>query len=248
MSNEIATITSQIVILPGRPPVMLDRDVAVVYNTTTSRINQAVKRNKKRFPAHFCFQLTPEEFSKVVTDCDHLEDQPITDCDRFEALKHVPTAPYAFTREGCNMLAMVLHTAIATDRSIWIIEAFTMFEKKAHKSGEDAPPSPLLPNGWQMHCLIKIHGIEGADIILRDWWGIHPDAFKDRISPYESSVIRKDNPNKLHRDQCIFALAGRGVAFDLIANLSGFARQRVAGIVKTMKLIADSSNIRPLKD
>jgi hypothetical protein len=64
MSNEIAKITSQIVILPGRPPMMLDRDIAVVYETTTRQINRAVKRNPARFPDKFVAQLTEEEAHK----------------------------------------------------------------------------------------------------------------------------------------------------------------------------------------
>ena len=123
-----------------------------------------------------------------------------------------------------------------------------MFDKKAHGARGDALPSPLLPNGWQMHCMIKIHGAEGAGKILRDLWGIHPDAFKDCISPFEASVMRKDNPNRLHRDQCILEVAERGVRPDLIAASSGFTRQHIHAIVKTMKLIKEGKNIRPLKE
>ena len=52
--------------------VMLDSDLAGVYGTTTKALNQAVKRNRHRFPADFMFQLTRREKTEVVTNCDHL--------------------------------------------------------------------------------------------------------------------------------------------------------------------------------
>ena len=232
---DIQKITSKIIVLPGRPLVMLDRDLAALFETDTRHINQARKRNEERFPDDFCFQLLDEEAKKVITDCDNLSD-----------LKFRPANPYAYTREGCNMLAMVLHTQVAIDRSVWIIRAFTSLERAAARYPYDTPSGFTFPNGWVLHCLIKIHGTEGAARVLRDWWGIAPDAFKDSISPFEMSVIRKDNPNRLHRDQCITEIAGRGVSVDLIAGISGLTRTHVHGVIKSMKLIAEMKNRRAL--
>ena len=53
--------------------VMLDADLAVIFGTTTKRVNQQVKRNIDRFPPEFLFQLTNEEKQWVVTNCDHLK-------------------------------------------------------------------------------------------------------------------------------------------------------------------------------
>ena len=53
---------------------MLDRDLAILYEVPTKALNQAVKRNTKRFPKHFMFQLNPEEKKKLVTNCDRLPD------------------------------------------------------------------------------------------------------------------------------------------------------------------------------
>ena len=60
--------------------------MATLYGVTTKVLNQAVKRNKDRFPGDFMFQLTPKEKLEVVTNCDHLS-----------RLRFSPVLPYAFT-------------------------------------------------------------------------------------------------------------------------------------------------------
>jgi len=89
-------ISSKIVTLRGKQ-VMLDRDLAVLYQVETRVLNQAVKRNIERFPIDFMFQLNDKEKNELVTDCD-----------RFKKLKHSTVNPYAFTEEGIYMLATVL--------------------------------------------------------------------------------------------------------------------------------------------
>ena len=66
--------------------VMLDSDLAALYEVEPKVLNQAVKRNIERFPADFMFRLTKDEFKEVVTICDHLQN-----------LKYRPTMPYVFT-------------------------------------------------------------------------------------------------------------------------------------------------------
>jgi hypothetical protein len=80
---------------------MRDRNLAEIYGTETKFINRVFKRNSKRFPADFCFQLTKEEI-------DYLRCQSGT----FQWLQNVKYSPRAYGREGCNMLSAVLHTAI----------------------------------------------------------------------------------------------------------------------------------------
>ncbi len=77
--------------------VMLDSDLAEVYGTTTKALNQAVKRNRGRFPSDFMFPLTRREKSEVVTNCDHLR-----------KLKYSARLPFAFTEHGAIMIASVL--------------------------------------------------------------------------------------------------------------------------------------------
>ena len=69
--------------------VILDRDLAELYNVETKRINEAVKRNKKRFPERFCFILSETEKNYVVAKCDHLK-----------SLKYSYQMPYAFTEQS----------------------------------------------------------------------------------------------------------------------------------------------------
>ena len=52
---------------------MIDRDLAELYSVQTRTLNQAVRRNIKRFPEHFIFQLSKEEKDNVVANCDHLQ-------------------------------------------------------------------------------------------------------------------------------------------------------------------------------
>ena len=93
--------------------VMLDRDLAELYQVNTKVLNQAVKRNIKRFPNDFMFQLSEKEKNELVTNCD-----------RFNTLKHSTVTPYAFTEEGVYMLATVLKSDVATDVNIAIIRTF----------------------------------------------------------------------------------------------------------------------------
>ena len=93
--------------------VMLDSDLAGVYGTTTKALNQAVKRNRHRFPADFMFQLTRREKTEVVTNCDHLR-----------KLKYSASLPFAFTEHGAVMLASVLNSSTAVQASIAVVRAF----------------------------------------------------------------------------------------------------------------------------
>ena len=93
--------------------VMLDADLAGLYGVLTKVLNQAVKRNKERFPVDFMFQLTKEEKDEVVTICDHLK-----------RLKFSPTLPHVFTEHGAIMLATILNSPIAVQASIQVVRAF----------------------------------------------------------------------------------------------------------------------------
>jgi len=98
--------------------IMLDRDLAEMYQVETKVLNQAVKRNIERFPQQFRFQLTDNEKMELVTNCD-----------RFESLKHSSTNPYAFTEQGVAMLSAVLRSDVAVKVSIQIINAFVEMRK-----------------------------------------------------------------------------------------------------------------------
>lgn len=98
--------------------VMMDSDVANLYNYETRRINEAVKRNKERFPIEFCFQLNNEEYNS-------LKSQFATSNTRGGKQK----LPYVFTEKGIIMLAGLLKNKIAIEVSIKIVEAFVEMRK-----------------------------------------------------------------------------------------------------------------------
>jgi ORF6N domain len=92
---------------------MLDADLATLYGVPTKRLNEQVKRNARRFPADFVFQLTRAERDEVVANCDHLQ-----------RLRFSPTMPFAFTEHGALMAASVLNTPRAVDVSLYVVRAF----------------------------------------------------------------------------------------------------------------------------
>lgn len=108
----IERIERAILLIRGRK-VMLDADLAELYGVSTKALNQAVKRNRDRFPSDFTFCLTKREKDEVVTICDHLQ-----------KLKFSPTLPYAFTEHGAIMIASVLNTKRAIEVSVYVVRAF----------------------------------------------------------------------------------------------------------------------------
>lgn len=98
--------------------VLIDRDLAMIYGVETKVINQAAKRNSRRFPERYRFQLTRDEMMELVTNCD-----------RFRTLKHSTSEPYAYTEYGVSMLPSVMSTQKAIDTSIRIIDAFVAMRR-----------------------------------------------------------------------------------------------------------------------
>lgn len=97
--------------------VMLDSDLANIYNVETKRINEAVKRNPKKFPDDLMFQLTQEEF-------DNLRSQIATT--NFTMIRILPKV---FTEQGIYMLATVLKSDKATDVTLSIMRTFTKLRR-----------------------------------------------------------------------------------------------------------------------
>lgn len=93
--------------------VMLDRDLAELYQVKTKYLNRQVKRNIERFPEEFMFQLTAEEKNELVPNWH-----------RFKSLKYSSAMPYAFTEHGVVMLASVLNSKRAVAISIHIVKTF----------------------------------------------------------------------------------------------------------------------------
>ncbi len=98
--------------------VMLDFDLADLYEIPTKSFNQSVQRNSKRFPNDFIFRLNAHEFYELVTNCD-----------RFNNQKHRSTFPLAFTELGISMLSSILKSQTAIDLNILIIRVFVALRK-----------------------------------------------------------------------------------------------------------------------
>ena len=96
--------------------VMLDIDLAALYETETKKLKQQVRRNKVRFPADFMFELTKEEK-------DHL----LASYPRLSNLKHASVHPMVFTEQGVAMLSSVLTSQKAIDINIGIMRAFAHY-------------------------------------------------------------------------------------------------------------------------
>ena len=113
--HEIEDIKQKIYTIRGKQ-VMLDSDIAIEFEVETKRINEAVKRNYKRFPEEFCFQLNEKDFNSLRSQFATLKNQG-----RGQHRKYLP---YAFTEQGVAMLSAVLHSDKAINVSIKIMNAF----------------------------------------------------------------------------------------------------------------------------
>lgn len=116
--NDIIHTPQNVILTIRQMQVMIDTDLAQLYGVETKALNQAVKRNILRFPEAFRFQLTEAEKRELVTNCD-----------RFNHLKHSTTAPYAFTEQGVAMLSAVLRSDTAVKVSIQIMQAFVSMRR-----------------------------------------------------------------------------------------------------------------------
>ena len=120
--NDIQTIQSRIYEIRGQR-VMLDRDLAELYQVTTGNLNKAVKRNIRRFPPDFMFQLSKEEFEKLRNDL--IFQNGISNWGGTRKL------PHAFTEQGLAMLSGILNSDIAIDVNINIMRAFVAIRRMA---------------------------------------------------------------------------------------------------------------------
>ena len=134
-----ARIENSILLIRGEK-VIIDADLAAFYGISTKRLNEQVKRNRKRFPVDFIFQLTKAEKGEVVANCDHLN-----------KLKYAQTLPFAFTEHGALMAGAVLNTPRAVEVSIFIVRAFVKFRKIISENKELAKKINLLERRLSEH-------------------------------------------------------------------------------------------------
>ena len=119
MEISISHIENKIYTLRGLQ-VMLDSDLAELYQVEPRVLNQAVKRNSERFPENFCFQLTDAEWQSLRSQIVTLESGKG---------KHRKFLPYIFTEQGVSMISAVLRSDIAVKVSIQIMQTFVAMRK-----------------------------------------------------------------------------------------------------------------------
>ena len=136
----VQRIEQKIFLLRGEK-VMLDRDLAELYGVETKVLNQAVKRNRDRFPADFMFQVSPDEAamisrSQIVTLGSETGIKPLktTDALRSQIVtlkrgEHRKYRPYAFTEQGVGMLSGVPNSPRAVQTHVAIIRAFVQLRQ-----------------------------------------------------------------------------------------------------------------------
>ena len=108
---ELSIIQSKIYDIRNRR-VMLDFDLAGIYQVQTGRLNEAVKRNIKRFPSDFMFQLTKDEWQNLISQF------------AISSWGGTRKLPFAFTELGATMLSTVLRSDVAIEASILVVRAF----------------------------------------------------------------------------------------------------------------------------
>jgi len=122
---------------------MFDFDLAALYEVETKVLNQAVKRNTKRFPSDFMFQLTAEEWSNIWSQIVTTSDTAVGTSGNWSQIvtssrKHRPKTarPYVFTEQGVAMLSGILNSDKAINMNIAIMRAFVEIRRIVLQQGD----------------------------------------------------------------------------------------------------------------
>jgi ORF6N domain-containing protein len=120
-ARTIDNVQSAIYLIRGQR-VMLDSDLAAIYEVATRRLNEQLRRNRNRFPQDFAFQLTAEEFRNLKSQfaTSSLRSQFVTSSSHGGKRK----LPWVFTEHGAIMLASVLNSDVAVQASVRVVRAF----------------------------------------------------------------------------------------------------------------------------
>ena len=122
-----------------REKIMLDFDLAQLYEVETRVLNQAIKRNTESFPSDFMFRLTAKEWKEVLSSQTliiknfekTISSQTVMSSTKFRGAKYLP---YAFTEHGLTMLASILKSPKARKMNIAIVRAFIALKKFVSKN------------------------------------------------------------------------------------------------------------------
>jgi len=137
--NEVIDIKNLIYTIRGQK-VMLDSDLAMMYEIETKSLNRSVKRNIERFPDNFMFQLTKEEWNNLRYQFGTFKK---------DIRKYLP---YAFTEQGVAMLSSVLHSKKAIQINIQIMNTFVKMRQWAIENKDLAKRLGDLEKYFVQHC------------------------------------------------------------------------------------------------
>lgn len=190
MTNKmtVQNIHSKIVRLPSRPPAMLARDLANIYEVEAKQIYQAVRRNPDRFPEpDFCFRLTNKEIARLQNEVS-LE------------WPGGSNNPLMFPRMGANQLSSVLKSPVAARRSVQIMRAFSEIEEAA-KSGAFAGPAPVPDDASLIPKDRYIELLEAENRLLKT-----TAAARQRFTDHEKQAVRQMRASGMSASQIAKAI------------------------------------------
>ena len=151
ISIPIQIIERRIYIIRGEK-VMLDSDLAMLYQVPTKRLNEAVRRNKDRFPKDFMFQLTKEEAENLRFQIGTSNSRSqIATLNRGQNIKYLP---HVFTEHGVAMLSSVLNSKRAVQMNILIIRAFVKLRELTSTHKDLANKIEKIENDQRKHASI----------------------------------------------------------------------------------------------
>ena len=124
--NDISVVENKIITIRGQR-VILDSDLAQLYGVQTSRFNEAVKRNKDRFPRDFAYQLTRQEVTSLISQIA---------ISKNSGRGGRRTLPWVFTEHGAVMAANILNSSKAIEMSVFVVRAFIKMREQLLSQAE----------------------------------------------------------------------------------------------------------------
>ncbi|WP_304067802.1 ORF6N domain-containing protein [Pedobacter glucosidilyticus] len=137
--------------------VMLDFNLAELYEVETRVLKQAVKRKINRFPEDFMFQLTKAEWQEVITNCDKLPDR----------IKFSPITPLAFTEQGVAMLSSILNSERAIFVNIQIIRVFTKLRQFLTENTEIRLEIAEIKSLLEKHTKLHVNHDKNMEVVFQ---------------------------------------------------------------------------------
>ena len=167
--------------------VLLDRDLAKIYGVPTFRFNEAIKRNRHRFPPDFMFQLTREEFDSLKSQIAMSKRENSSQI-AMSSGKHRGAAyrPYAFTEHGALQAANVLRSRRAVQMSVFVIRAFVKMREALRGNPELARKLAALEK--KLTARLDVHEAAIVQVLREVMQILNPAASTARTAPTQNRV------------------------------------------------------------